>query len=228
MKEESKRLAAEKASEFVTDGQVVGLGTGSTAAIAIRALASRIQHGLRITGVPTSRASEDLARSLNIPLVELNEVEKVDILIDGADEVNPDFDMIKGGGGALAREKLVALCADLKVYAVDDSKLVDRLGRAFAVPVEVLPFGWQLSARRLREIGCDAQLRGGAAPLITDNGNYILDCRFHDLTNPAEIERAIKLVPGVVESGIFIGIADLLVVGFDGRVEVRQKAPGTT
>jgi ribose 5-phosphate isomerase A len=221
--DDSKRDAAECAIQFVSDGQVVGLGTGSTAAFAIQGLGRRVAGGLRISGVPTSKASEALALMVGIPLRDLNDVQRVDITIDGADEVDPAFNMIKGGGGALTREKLVALLSERCVYVVDERKLVGRLGQSFAVPVEVLPFAWAASARRLTELGCESLLRGPRdRPFVTDNGNYIIDCQFAPIANPVELEKAIKQVPGVIESGLFVGIADELVIGFADRVEVRD------
>ena len=225
MTDDSKRDAAECAIQLVSDGQVVGLGTGSTAAFAIQGLGRRIAGGLRISGVPTSKASEELALMVGIPLRDLNDVQKVDITIDGADEVDPAFNMIKGGGGALTREKLVALLSERCVYVVDERKLVDRLGQSFAVPVEVLPFAWAASARRLAELGCESLLRGSRDnPFVTDNGNYIIDCRFPPIVDSPELEKAIKQVPGVIESGLFVGIADELVIGFADRVEVRDAS----
>ena len=224
MSNEGKRKAAYRATEFVTDGQVVGLGTGSTAEFAIRALGDLVREGLHITGVPTSEAAADLARSLGIPLADLNDVQRVDITIDGADEVDPAFNMIKGGGGALTREKLVALSSLRRVYVVDESKLVERLGHAWAVPVEVLPFAWRFSALRLDGLGCETRLRGDhQAPFVTDNGNYIVDCRFAPISDAPKLAIEIKQLPGVVESGLFTGIADVLVIGREDRVEVREN-----
>lgn len=223
MTDDAKRNAAEHAIQFVSNGQVVGLGTGSTAAFAIQGLGRRVDEGLRMTGVATSKASEELAKRAGLTLLDLNDVKKIDITIDGADEVDPDLNMIKGGGGALTREKLVALSSERKVYVVDESKLVPRLGQSFAVPVEVLPFAWTVSARRLGELGCEPRLRiDRDSPFITDNGNYILDCRFTAIANSLELEKAIKLMPGVIESGLFVGIADVLVIAFGDRVEVRD------
>ena len=227
MNDEGKRKAARRAIEFVTAGQVVGLGTGSTSEFAIKALAELVREGLLITGVPTSEGAADLARSLGIPLADLNDVPGIDITIDGADEVDPAFDMIKGGGGALTREKLVALSSTRTVYAVDESKLVQNLGHSWAVPVEVLPFGWTLSARHLKSLGCETRLRGDLpAPFVTDNGNYIIDCRFDSILDAPQLDKSIKQLPGVVESGLFTGIADVLVIGFADRVEVRMRAAG--
>jgi ribose 5-phosphate isomerase A len=218
-----KRRAAERALEFVRDGMVVGLGTGSTAEFVTRGLARRMAEGLRITGVPTSTATERLARELGIPLVDLNAVDGIDVTIDGADEVDPAFNLIKGAGGAHTREKLVARATRLEVIVVDSSKLVQRLGEAFALPVEVLPFGWRSAQRSLNALGCVTMLRAGEnGPFRTDNGNYVLDCRFGGIDDPAALERAIKGLPAVIESGLFVGLTGALVVaGPDGVTVTR-------
>jgi ribose 5-phosphate isomerase A len=224
MRDELKKRAAERAVGFVEDGQVVGLGTGSTTRYAILALGRLVRDGLKIKGIPTSKDTERLAREIGIPLVDLNDVDKIDITIDGADEVNPAFHMIKGGGGALTREKLVAICSDRRVIVVDEQKLVPVLGRAFRLPVEVLPFAWRLAATRLSALGCVPSLRERDAKLFeTDNGNYILDCQFDGIADPASVEKSIKLMPAVVECGLFIGIADTLVIGQSDTVEVRDR-----
>jgi len=223
-----KALAARRAVEFVHDGQVVGLGTGSTAAFAITELGLLVSQGMRVRGVPTSKSTELLARKCGIPLVELNELCKVDVTIDGADEIDPGFDMIKGGGGALSREKFVAIVSDLEIIIVDPPKLVPVLGQTVPVPVEVLQFGWCLPASRLRELGCIPNLRQrDGQPFESDNGNYILDCSFGPITDPAGLEKAIKQIPGVVESGVFVGLADRLIVGSDQGIEVRDRAVST-
>jgi ribose 5-phosphate isomerase A len=224
MQDEAKRKAAEHALELVENGQIIGLGTGSTAKFAIEGIGRRVSDGLSIKGVPTSLATERMARDVGIPLIELNEVESVDITFDGADEVDDDFNMIKGGGGALTREKLVALASKRRVILVDESKLVSKLGKSRSLPVEVLTFACAFSTRRLSDIGCVATLRErDGKPFVTDNGNYILDCDFGPIEDPPALERRIKLIPGVIESGLFIGIADTLVIGFDDRVEVRHR-----
>ncbi|HSO76536.1 MAG TPA: ribose-5-phosphate isomerase RpiA [Blastocatellia bacterium] len=221
---ESKRRAAEYAVSLVRDGQVLGLGTGSTAKFATEALALMVQDGLKIKGVATSKATALLAKGLGIPLVELNETANIDLTIDGADEVDPDFNMIKGGGGALTREKLVAIASKRRVMLVDESKLVDTLGKTRPLPVEVLSFCWVMTYRRLQALGCTPELRRAAGePFLTDNGNYILDCAFSSIANPADLEKTIKLLPGVVESGLFVGLADALIVGYDDRSEVRER-----
>jgi len=223
-KSEAKKRAAESAVTFLQDGQVLGLGTGSTAKYAIEAVARMVQDGLRVTGVPTSMATATMAERLGIPLAELNDVETIDLTIDGADEIDPDFNMIKGGGGALTREKLVAFASNRRVILVDESKLVAALGQSRPVPVEVLPFSWAMASRRLRELGCIPKLRLAAGKsLLTDNGNYILDCTFRGIADPAELEKSIKLLPGVVENGLFIHLADTIVIGYDDRTEMRER-----
>lgn len=221
---DAKRRAAQYAVSLVRDGQVLGLGTGSTAKFAIEALALMVQDGLEIKGVATSKATALLAQSLGIPLVELNETTRIDLTIDGADEVDPDFNMIKGGGGALTREKLVAIASNHRVMLVDESKLVDALGQTRPLPVEALSFSWVMTSRRLLELGVTPELRLSAGwPFLTDNGNYILDCASAPIANPAELEKTIKLLPGVVESGLFVGLADKVVIGYDDRTEVRVR-----
>ncbi|HTF38349.1 MAG TPA: ribose-5-phosphate isomerase RpiA [Blastocatellia bacterium] len=219
-----KQQAAERALDLIRDGQVIGLGTGSTAKFAIEGLGRLVRDGLSVKGVPTSVATERLARELAIPLVNLNEAGVIDVTLDGADEVDPDFNMIKGGGGALTREKLVALASVKRIILVDESKLVSRLGQSRLLPIEVLPFAWTLAARLLTGLGCVASLREhDGVPFVTDNGNHILDCAFGPIEDAATLEKRIKLLPGVIECGLFIGIADTLVIGFDGRVEVRER-----
>ena len=224
MQDEAKKRAAEHAIEMVRDGNIVGLGTGSTAKFAIEGLGRLVRGGLSIKGVPTSIATQRLAQEQGIPLIELNDIDQIDITIDGADEIDSAFDMIKGGGGALTREKLVGLSSTKRLILVDESKLVSKLGQSHLLPVEVLPFAWKTAQRRLEELGGAATLRlRNEQPLITDNGNYILDCGFGAIDNARELEGEIKLLPAVIECGLFIGIADTLVIGFEDRVEVRER-----
>jgi ribose 5-phosphate isomerase A len=183
-----------------------------------------VAEGLKIVGVPTSLETDRLAGGLGITIVQLNDVDRVDITIDGADEVDTRFNMIKGGGGALTREKLVAIASARRVMIVDDSKLVAQLGVTRGVPVEVLAFARRLTERRLAKLGCQPVLRQKAgAPFETDNGNYILDCNFGAIEDPETLEPMIRLIPGVVENGLFINIADVLVIGYSDRVEVRER-----
>jgi len=223
----AKQAAGRRAAEFVADGMLVGLGTGSTAEYAIRRLAERVRgEGLRINAVPTSLRTELLARESGIPLVDINGVGHIDLTIDGADEIDHAFNMIKGGGGALFREKVVARASTMEIIVIDPAKLVKRLGERWAVPVEVVPFGWSRTARALHALGCETKLRGPSEdrPYRTDNGNFLLDCRFTAIDDPAGLEHAMNLVPGVVESGLFIGLAHRLVIGQpDGGCEVRER-----
>jgi len=219
-----KEMAAIAAVSLIEDGMVVGLGTGRTAEIALRHLGTRIQEGLRIRGVPTSKATEALARTLSIPVVPLETVSRVDLTIDGADEVDPQLNLIKGGGGAHFREKVVARASKREVIIVDSGKLVRRLGERFAVPVEVHPLAWRVAANALTELGSIPVLREqGAAPFVTDNGFHILDCKFDGIDDPARLEKEINNVPGVLENGLFIGLASLVLVG-EGE-SVRQMLP---
>jgi ribose 5-phosphate isomerase A len=224
MQDDAKKRAAEHALEMVRDGNIVGLGTGSTAKFAIEGLGRLVRGGLSIKGVPTSVATERLAQEQGIPLIELNDIDLIDITIDGADEIDSAFDMIKGGGGALTREKLVALSSTKRVILIDESKLVLKLGKSHLLPVEVLPFAWKMARRQLEKLGAGATLRMRSdQPLFTDNGNYILDCSFGAIDNARELEGEIKCLPAVIECGLFIGIADTLVIGFEDRVEVRER-----
>lgn len=224
-RDEPKRRAAERALESLRDGETIGLGTGSTAKFAIEGVARLVRDGLSLKGVPTSLATERMARELGIPLLDLNDAGVIDVTMDGADEVDPDFNMIKGGGGALTREKLVALASAKRVILIDESKLVSKLGESRLLPIEVLPFARSLSTRLLTEMGGVVVLRQqGPVPFVTDNGNYILDCDFGPIEDATVLENRINLVPGVIECGLFIGIADTLVIGFEDRVEIRERS----
>jgi ribose 5-phosphate isomerase A len=222
----AKQRAGFKAAEFVEDGMSVGLGTGSTAYWMVERLGERVRdEGLRVRCVPTSRRTEEQALRLGIPLVSLGEVASLDLAIDGADEIGPHLALIKGGGGALLREKLVAGAARRFVVIADASKRVDVLGR-FPLPVEVVPFAWELTARRVAAVTkAEALLRrveGGEA-YLTDNGNYILDCRCGEISDPARTERELKALTGIVESGLFVGMAHLAVVATDADVEIIER-----
>lgn len=209
-----KAVAARRAADEVRDGMVVGLGTGSTAALLVACLGERLREGLRFSGVPTSRATAAQARALGIPLTDLDAHPEIDIDIDGADEVDPGRDLVKGLGGALLREKIVASAARRLVIVVDEGKLVSRLGERAPVPVEVVPFGWRRTAEGLRRLGAEPQLRARAdGPFETDGGNRILDCRFAPGTDLAALAAAIKGLTGVVEHGLFVGLRPTVIVG---------------
>jgi ribose 5-phosphate isomerase A len=208
-----KAVAARKSLEFVKDGMVVGLGSGSTATFAIQFLGQLVRDGLKIRGIPTSRASGELARSLMIPLTSFDEVEYTDVTIDGADEVAPGLALIKGGGGALLHEKIVAASSQRLVIVADEHKIVERLGR-FPLPVEVIPFAASPVKRQLEEIGAHPVLRAGhdGLPYITDEGNFIFDCHYGEILDPAAVAHTIKNMTGVVEHGLFLGLASLAIV----------------
>ncbi len=210
--EDLKRAAADASLKYVTDGMVLGLGTGSTARYFLEGLARKIaDQGLLVSGVPTSLATAEAARILGIPLTSLEERPVLDLAIDGADEVDPHLDLIKGLGGALFREKIVAAAAKKFVVVVDDSKLVPRLGTKAPVPVEVHPFGWRSTQARLEALGARVTLRQKeGTPFRTDNGNHILDAHFGVLRKPAKIAAALDEIPGVVGHGLFLGMADLV------------------
>lgn len=215
-----KRAAARSAAALVRAGQVVGLGTGSTAALAIEELGQRLAAGelSDITGVPTSNASHRLGLEFGIPIADIERTPVIDITIDGADEVDPLHRVLKGGGGALLREKIVAARSTRWVIIGDSTKTVDRLGSRYAIPVEVVKFGWSAHAEALRELGAEAVLRraeeGSESPYITDEGHYIIDARFpHGLDDPEELARAMRNRPGVVETGLFLGFRPEVIIG---------------
>jgi ribose 5-phosphate isomerase A len=223
-----KQQAAEKAVEFVQSGMIVGLGHGTTAIWAVRHLADLLRAGtLRdVLGVPCSHQVEIEARELGIPLTTIEEHPVIDITIDGADEIAPNLDVIKGGGGALMREKIVAQCSQREIIVADESKLVPALGTHWAVPVEVIPFGYGSQAKYLESIGADIRMRKNAdgSPFKTDQGNYILDCNFGPIENPAELADKLKRRTGVVEHGLFIRLAtDAIIAGSDGIRHIFQK-----
>lgn len=228
-----KTAAARAAVASVPDGAIIGLGSGTTSEIMLGELAARIHEGLRVTGVPTSERTRTLATSLGIPLVELDEVETLTLSIDGADEVTlPRLDLTKGRGGALLREKLTAMASRFRIIIVDASKVVPALATTQPVPVEVVPFGWRHTMRRLAALGAEPVLRAAGAivegddppPFVTDSGNYILDCRFEPTMQPDTLAQEIKALPGVVEHGLFVGMTERVYVAGEDGVHVYNQA----
>ena len=214
-RDELKRAAALRAIEEVEDGMALGLGTGSTAAFVVEGLARRVAAGLRVIGIPTSERTASQARRLGIPIATFAEYQHLDLTIDGADEVQlGSLDLIKGLGGALLREKIVAAASGRLVIVVDQEKLVERLGEHTLVPVEVTQFGWQATAVALTRLGCTPERRysAGEQPVITDGGNFILDCRFGPIGDPARLEKDIAMTVGTIESGLFVGRSSMVVV----------------
>lgn len=223
IQDQHKRIVGEKAAEYVKDGMTVGLGTGSTVKWTILKLGKMVADGLRIRAVPTSVSTEILAKEHNIPLIDFSEVTELDLTIDGADEIDPYFNLIKGGGGALLREKLVAAASKQFIVVADETKLVEKLGN-FPLPIEIVQFGWEITRNRIAELGMKPTRRLKAnEPFISDNGNLILDCRCGDIDNPADLHARIKSLVGVVETGLFIGMTETVIVaGAEGARVVSR------
>ncbi len=226
---ELKQAAADSAVAQVIDGMIVGLGTGSTAALAVNALGKRVQQGLCVVAIPTSETTDGQARGLGISPSTLAQHSEIDLTIDGADEVElGTLNLIKGHGGALLREKIVASASAQLIIIVDETKLVERLGVHFAVPAEVVPFGWQATAKKLEQLGANSSLRrrDGGEPFITDGGHYILDCAFGAIPSPADLDRQLDGIVGVVEHGLFIGMTSQVIVGGKHGVDTLQPSSG--
>lgn len=225
MKQEVGKAAATR----VQSGMIVGLGTGSTTAYMVQYLGERLKSGelKDIKGIPTSFQASVLAQQYGIPLTTLDEVDRIDIAIDGADEVDPQFNLIKGGGAAHTREKIVDALAEQFIVVVDSSKLVDRLGSTFAVPVEVIPMAMTPVMRAIEKLGGKPELRMGVkkvGPVVTDQGNLVIDVKFDTIDNPGELEKTLNNIPGVLENGLFVGVTDVVLVGevVDGQPKVRE------
>jgi len=224
-REELKKLAGEEAVKYIQDGMILGLGTGSTVEYTLRKLGEKIKDGLKIQGIPTSIHTKKIAKKVNIPLTTLDDNPEIDITIDGADEVDSNLNLIKGGGGALTREKIIAFNSKKVIIVIDDSKVVKALGIDFPLPVEVIKFGWTATKKSLEGFGCEVKLREVMEnePYITDNGNYILDCEFERIDNPEQLDADLNLIPGVVETGLFIGLVDEVIVGSKQGVMTLDK-----
>ncbi|MGQ9720992.1 MAG: ribose-5-phosphate isomerase RpiA [Candidatus Jordarchaeum sp.] len=223
---ESKRRVALAALGHVKDGMVIGVGTGSTVSCFIEILGERVREGLKILAVPTSHQSAILLAEQGVPLTTLTEHPSLDLVVDGADEVDLDLNLIKGGGAALTQEKIVASATECLIIIVDSSKVVKRLGETRGVPVEVIPMAWKLVKYKLEKKGAKVVLREGmgkAGPVVTDNGNFILDVNFPEIRNPDNLERELNSIPGIVENGLFVGLAELVYVGNDKDLKVLRK-----
>lgn len=225
-KEELKAAAGIKAVDYVEDGMLLGLGTGSTVKYSIIEIGRRVREdGLNVRGIPTSVATAKLAKEQGIPLTDFSEVTKLDLTIDGADEVDPDLNLIKGGGGALLREKIIAFNSERMIVVVDEAKVVEHLGTTFPLPVEIVPFAWEVTLRRFQSFNCNVELRRNddGTPYVTDNGNYIFTCKFEIIATPELTERFIDTIPGVVECGLFVNMCDTAVVGTKDGVGIIRK-----
>jgi len=219
-----KEAAARASLRFVHDGQIVGLGTGSTAAYAVRFLGERVRAGLKIRGIPTSIHTKELATSVGIPLTTLEEFQQIDVTIDGADEVDPQLNLIKGGGGALLREKIIASATRQLVIIGDSGKKVPMLGK-FLLPVEIIPFAQPLLAKRIAALGATVRLRQdiSAKPFITDEGHHILDCQFGEIPDPPRLAGQLDAMPGVVEHGMFIAMASVVLIAKGEEVQEFRR-----
>ncbi len=224
--DQEKEVAARASLRFVNDGQIVGLGTGSTAAYFIQLLAEKVKNGLRIRGIPTSERSREQAASLGIPLTTLDENPEIDVTVDGADEVDPELRLIKGGGGALLREKIVASATNQLVIVADASKRVPVLGK-FPLPVEVIKFAQAVVFRKIEALGAKVILRRNpdGSPFLTDENNHILDCHFVEIPDADGLARKLSDMPGVVEHGLFIGMASVVVVASGSEVFEMRRDP---
>jgi ribose 5-phosphate isomerase A len=223
-----KKAVGESAAAMLKDGMIVGLGSGSTAMMAVQAIGKRVEQGLQIVGIPTSEQTANLARELRIPLSSLAEHEQIDLTIDGADEVEAGtLNLVKGRGGALLREKLVAYASTRVVIIVDETKLVDQLAVRDAIPTEVVPFGWQTTAKRLRQLGASIspRLSSGGQLFVTDGGHYILDCAFAHIESVGALQRELDSVVGLVEHGLFLGVATEVIVGTVAGIRLLTPRP---
>ena len=222
--ESEKELVGRASARFVNDGNIVGLGTGSTAVYAVQAVADRVKGGLKILCIPTSVRTKDQATSLGSPLTTLDEHQEIDVTIDGADEIDPKLCLIKGGGGALLREKIIASASRKMVVIADSTKLVPVLGK-FPLPVEVVGFAQAVVAKKIEAMGAEVSLRKDAAGkiYITDEGHHILDCKFGQIPDPPSLARKLSDIPGVMEHGLFIGLASLVLIGKGNVVEEIQR-----
>jgi ribose 5-phosphate isomerase A len=226
--DQEKELAARASLQFVRDGDVVGLGSGSTAAYAVRYLGERVRAGVKIRGIATSVQTQNLAASVGIPLTTLEEVQRIDVTIDGADEFDPELRLIKGGGGALLHEKIVASASRQVIIIADSSKQVCVLGKV-PLPVEVIRFAEALVSEKISVLGATVRLRKDKAgkPFITDEGNHILDCHFGQIPDPPALAHTLSEIPGVVEHGLFINLADLMLLGKGSEVLELRREPLT-
>ncbi len=220
--ENLKKAAALKALDFVRDGMVVGLGTGSTAKHLVIALGERVRAGMKLRAVPTSLETAELARQVGIPLIDTANRWEIDVAIDGADQVDPNFNLIKGGGGALLKEKIVAASAKQFIVMVDQTKQVPVLGGSFPLPIEIIPFGWGSTAREIEALtrGRVVLRERNGAPFKTEAGHLILDVHLDRIDQPAELETALNLIPGVVETGLFVNRTHILIVGTATGVQI--------
>lgn len=224
MIDKEKELAGSAVSDFLSDGMILGLGTGSTFYYAIKKIGEMVKDGLKIKAVSTSSSTDELAKSLNIPLLSIDDVEEIDLTIDGADEVDPDFNGIKGGGGALLFEKVVAKSSKKNLWVVNAAKMVDKLG-AFPLPIEVIPYALGNVFKKLERKGYNPKIRvKDGEKYLTDSGNHIIDAGFGAIEDAYKLEVELNMIPGVVENGLFLDVADIVIVGKGDGVEIIKKS----
>ena len=217
-----KQRAAEAATDYIKNGMIVGLGTGSTAEFAVRKIGEMVRNGLSIRGIPTSDLTKNLAEKEGIPLIDFSETMYIDLTIDGADEIDSNLNMIKGGGAALLKEKIVASASKEEIIVVTGQKFVKQLGQ-FPLPVEVIPFGWEVIFNHLERLGGNPNLRlDSGKPLTTDQGNFIIDCNFSKINEAKKLEQSLNMIPGVVENGLFIGLCSRMILAEGEKIVVKE------
>ena len=219
--EAEKKLAALESVDYIENGMAVGLGSGSTARLFVQALGDRVRNGLEVKGIPTSKKTKALAIEVGIPLTDFGKIHRLDVTVDGADEIDPNLNLIKGGWGALLREKIVAMATDCFIVVADSRKLVKTLG-VFPLPVEVIPFGWQNVAENISSLNAVVELRVKAdgQPFRTSQKNFVLDCRFEAIPDPEMLGEKLRRIIGVVEHGLFVGMTNTAIIGKNGSVEI--------
>lgn len=221
--DKNKIAAGERAVEFIQDGMVLGLGSGSTVYWTLKKLGELVDQGLNVKGIPSSKRTEGWAKEFNIPLTDFSQIQTLDLAIDGADEIDPSFNLTKGGGGSLVREKIVDANAKKLIIVADESKLVPILGK-FPLPVEVLPFGWEVTAKKISEMGVKTVLREREGRVfVSNNGNYILDCHFNLISNPESLHQELKQMLGVVETGLFNNMTHTVITSGTEGVKVQHR-----
>ncbi|MBC2459917.1 ribose-5-phosphate isomerase RpiA [Clostridium beijerinckii] len=221
---DQKRVAGEKSTEYIKDGMILGLGTGSTAYYMIRKVGELIKNGMKITAVATSKSTESLAKELKIPLLSIDEVDRIDLAIDGVDEIDNEFNAIKGGGGALFREKIVASLANEVIWIMDESKLVDGIGE-FPLPVEILPYGYKHVIKELQDYSLNPKIRMKEEEIfVTDNGNYIVDLHIGKPMNINDVYNKVNKITGVLETGLFINMCDRIIIGTSSGTKIINNS----
>ena len=217
-----KKAAGEKAAEYIQDGMVIGLGSGSTVYWMMKKLGEMVAGGMNVKGIPSSIRTEGWAHDFGIPLTDFSEVQLLDLAIDGANEIDPQFNLSKGGGGSLVREKIVNANSKKLIIIADESKVISKLGKS-PLPVEILQFGWEVTSAKIAQLGCDPVLRVREGErFVSNNGNYIVDCAFDSIPNPEQLHNELKLMLGVVETGLFIGMADIVIIAGETEVKVIE------